>query len=295
MNYQFVTQFIKKTWLIMIITLIIAFTVGFVVTTIIQKDLYRSSTDVSYYDISYNLANNINIDFYYLFFAYYNHNHDFLTALSVDYFLDNEVLSETYDEVLRQGYDISYENFRNGINTYMRATDLRRRVTVIYPNREISILVNKLLMKYMPITFNKVINNRILLEIEQREIQKDQLAIDIESVLVENQKLLVQKNKETSLEVLNQLEAKHILLQDELIALRKTNQTNTYFINELKGITSYPFIEQFTKNSTVSEEGVLLSQNNFMVAIAFALIVFIIWIFIAYYKYIKEMIGEIHE
>ena len=280
MSLLFMYNCLKKKLWIFIVSLIVTFLFGFLLSAIVKQDQYKSSVDTYYHKISYEFAKDFDLDFYYLFFAYYTDEEEFYEEVSMDYFRHTEVIKKVYDDVIDAGYTLTYEELENSIATYLRSVDMRRRTIVILQNKEVSIFVLERLLVYVPEMFNQVINARITTEIEHRIMQKDKLIKDIEEISNEIYRM---KNS-------NVISMSLLLLEYDMSVIMQAYQQNEYYIVELTNIHDYDYYRMFEKSNYIVEEGVLISQNRVMVGIAMMILVICGWIFYCYFHYTKKMI-----
>lgn len=282
MGYEFIKECFKRFRTAMIISLAISVAAGVAIGLVMNRDLYRSSADFSFKDVSTMINQSFDENYYYLFYKYFRSQNENIPYFYWSYFENEDVYSNAYESISAEGYDITYKEFRNGISTYFRRSSQRDRITVVFPDKGLSESALDAVMLSAAELFNDDMTGRAMAELEHRQEKIDEIEKDIieQQLLigrlqVEFQTLTKQVDIETQLALISN-ERNHLQALDDLL-----HDNNTQ-ITRLRQVADFDFWNIYELNTVITERGALVDRNAWGIGLAAFMLACSIWITVFY-------------
>lgn len=292
MTFNYLIKKLNKFKILIVITIIVSFMAGFLLALFVNESSYQSLADVNYFRLSNEIANSFDENYYYFFFRYYASDENFASEVVTDHHTSTDVMQSLHEYLFDIGYNISYEEMTDGITTYMRTKQNRKRVTITYNDPELTKIVLHKLNELAAIDFTKKMTNRMIVEIEHRYEKEDKFMVAIENnvqwlLLINNELEDIEDNTRKE-----QLEVDKIKVLKTLDALRQVFEENKIQILRLEQTIDFPFNELLINNIDILEEGVLVNKSLVNVGFVTAILCILIWMFVFAIIYIKREIKE---
>ena len=277
---------IKKFKYMIIISMVIAFAVGFIVGNFIIETVYRSVAVVNVNRISINISKTFDENFYYLFYRYFRNSEDFSSDITIDLFRTEPVLKNSHEKLFDMGFDIAYDDFAKGIEVDLRDRNTGYRVVAVYPDPALAENSLRIVLEETRTAFDMSIKDRIYTEIEHRESKIDWL-------LEQSQDKSFEINNAEGLLDNSSDETEKVKLRNQLAGLKAERdvfnnqyEDNLIHIVRLKQVADFSFWELFEKETVHKKEAVEIGTDAVAVGLTSVTLALLIWLIAVYAVYI---------
>ncbi len=282
MGYKFIIVCVKKFKLAIIISIVVSAIAGIILGMYLNQPLYRSSADFYFRVTSNMIKNSFDENYYYLFYRYFRSQDSNSPDFKWNYFENKIVYEQVYKAVLKEGYSISYEEYRKGISTYFRPSNQYDKITVVYPDKELSEFALKKILAEAQDLFNEDMTERIKIEIEHRS---EKIEI-ISGMIIEQEKIVRDLNDmmETSSENMDKDSHNALILTEEarLKALNDLFIDNNTHLVRLEAVVGFPFWEFYEKSTTVREMGEPVKRGAWGIGFSAFILLCFVWLSVFY-------------
>ncbi len=289
MNISELIAKINKFKIIIAATLVLAFVMGLLMGLIFNDKKYRTVTEINANRVSLNISNSFDENYYYLYFRYFLNSNNFASEITINFFSSEEVHKKAYEELLKKGYDISYNDFAAGIEVDQRNYSKNYRMVAMYPDKTLSEEVMELLLSQVQLAFNNDITGRITAEINHRIEKGDLIAGQIEMVNAEIETKTKEINNCESEEIRKTLETNLMLSESELNTLMSQYSNNLTHIGRMQQVEDFPFWELYEKETRYIEHAEEISRNAAGIGLTAVIFACLAWLIGFYAVYIVRV------